>query len=233
MEHLSLSTVTIGSKDIDIGSVLLGDKVIAEANQARSSTDRKGHGYQYFLFGSWKSGNEISVDFGRNANENISMNPSRATRSPCSQITRTRLSNCNIFDSVSRGLTWHGTIKSECENKVENLRGDNIFKNSERENNSEVEKLGTKFCKLESHRLSIINWNKKYYDLINVDPNHTNSNQLNPSDLTNIGSIHDSTNICAIENIFPLPVHSPVHTSPIFIYGGASDPTSPLHDSLE
>ena len=36
-----------------------------------------------------------------------------------------------------------------------------------------------------------------------------------------------------MEKILALLVHSLVHTSPIFNYGIASDPPSPLHDSTE
>ena len=41
--------------------------------------------------------------------------------------------------------------------------------------------------------------------------------------------INGSENICAIENILVSPVHSLVHTSPIFLRGIASDPPSLLH----
>ena len=67
--------------------------------------------------------------------------------------------------------------------------------------------------------------------MIHVDLNHTNSNKLNPSDSTNIRSIHDSDNIHAIEKILASPVHSPVQALPIFTDGSASDPASPPHDS--
>ena len=53
----------------------------------------------------------------------------------------------------SRGSLCHGTIKSEGKNLVEKLRGDNIFKNTARQNNSEVESWAQKFCKLESQRI--------------------------------------------------------------------------------
>ena len=78
----------------------------------------------------------------------------------------------------------------------------------------------------------ILNWNQKDYDLIPVDPNQTGLNQPIPNNLTNIGSIHDSDNICAIDKILALPVHYLVHASQIFTYEIACDPTSPLHDSL-
>ena len=52
-----------------------------------------------------------------------------------------------------------------------------------------------------------------------------------PYDSTNIESIHDSANICAIEKILTSTVHSTVPTLPIFLYGRASDLPSPLHES--
>ena len=72
--------------------------------------------------------------------------------------------------------------------------------------------------------------------MIHVDPNHTNSNQAIPSDLTNIGSIHDSADIRAIENTLSSPVNlvytpSPVPASPIFTYGTVCDPRSSLYGS--
>ena len=70
---------------------------------------------------------------------------------------------------------------------MENLRGNNIFKNAERKNNSEVEKVGRKNLVNWNCTNSIINWNQKYSDSIHVYPNHTG-----------IGSIHDSANIRAI-----------------------------------
>ena len=72
-----------------------------------------------------------------------------------------------------------------------------FFKNAERENNFEVEKVGHGNSVNWNHTHSILNWNKKYSDLIHVDLNRTNSIQPIPDDSTNIGSIHDSTNIHA------------------------------------
>ena len=67
--------------------------------------------------------------------------------------------NWNIFDSVRgtsdlayRGLLWHGAEKSESEN----LGGNKIFENAEREDNVEVEKKwGHKFYNLESQRFRL------------------------------------------------------------------------------
>ena len=140
-----------------------------------------------------------------------------------------RVNNCKIFDLASRpsylsyrGSEWHGTMKSESEN----LRGNKIFENAERENNSEAEKFG--------HKNPVI-WNQKDPDLIHVDTNYTNSNQPLPDDLINIGPIHDAY-ISEKEEILLLSVHlvhppPPVPASPIFLYGRASDPPPPSNDS--
>ena len=120
-------------------------------------------------------------------------------------------------------MPWHDAGKSE----FKNLGGNQNFENSERKNNFEVEKVGRKNYGI---------WNHKYSISIRVDKNHTDSNQPIPGDLTNIGSIHDSANIRAIENTLSTLVHF-VHTtslvpaSPIFTYVAASDPPSPQHDS--
>ena len=64
--------------------------------------------------------------------------------------------------------------------------------NSERGNNFEVEKVGRK---------NSVIWDHKDSDSIHVNPNHVKSNQLIPADSTNVVSINDLANICAIENI--------------------------------
>ena len=86
----------------------------------------------------------MSVDFDQNADEKLGMKTSRTIRSPCPQIKWTRLRNCIIFDLVRRGSQYYVKIKSEGENLVENLRDNNIFKNNDRKNNYEAEKLGAK-----------------------------------------------------------------------------------------
>ena len=106
----------------------------------------------------------MSVDFGRNTDDNIVMNPSRSMEIPQPQITRTILINYNIFDSVSRGLPWHYTMKIKFENLVENLRGKKNFKNAEGENNSEVETFGHKKYVNWDHTDSVLNLNIKKYD---------------------------------------------------------------------
>ena len=64
MEHLLLLATTIGSNYLAIGSARLGYKLIVEANQVSAYIDRRGHSYQESPFGSHKSGNKTSVDFG-------------------------------------------------------------------------------------------------------------------------------------------------------------------------
>ena len=63
--------------------------------------------------------------------------------------------------------------KSEGKELVENLRDNKVFKNAERENNSEFENVLRENDVNWNHTNSIINWNQKYSDLINIDPNHT------------------------------------------------------------
>ena len=75
MEHLLLSATTLWSKYIAIGSARLGGNLIAESNQESASIYRRGHSDWYFPFGSWKSGNKISVNFGQNVDEKNRMNP--------------------------------------------------------------------------------------------------------------------------------------------------------------
>ena len=127
-----------------------GRNLIAEANQLSASIDRKGHGDQEFPFWSRKSGNILSVDFGRNADDKIRMTPLRPIGRPHPNINRTRISNYYILELVIRDLPWHGRMKIKTENLVENIRGNKSFKNDERGNISEVEKV--------EHKNSV-NWN--------------------------------------------------------------------------
>ena len=112
VEHISLSATNIRPKELVIGSTRLGENIIAEANQPSDSIDRWGHSDWDFHFGSEKSGNKMSVDFRRNVDDKIGTNPSRTIGSPSQQITRTRLSKCNIFNSVIRVSLWNITMRS-------------------------------------------------------------------------------------------------------------------------
>ena len=69
--------------------------------------------------------------------------------------------------------------------------------------------------------------------MIHVDLNLTNSIQPIPSDPTNIGSIHVSTNIHAKEKILASTLHYTVPSSPIFLYVSASEPPKLSHESPE
>ena len=106
-----------------------------------------------------------------------------------------------------------------------------FFKNTERKNYSKVGKFGRRHSLKRSHNDTIINCNKSYFHSIIVDPNHTNFNQPITANLTNIISIHDSAYIRTIEKVLASLVHSPVHSSPIFLYGSKVETLSPLHDS--
>ena len=82
MDNLSLSAITIGSKEIAVGSARLGKNIIEGSSQASASVERRGHRDQDFPFGSRESGNKMGADFGRNADETLVMNPLRTIRSP-------------------------------------------------------------------------------------------------------------------------------------------------------
>ena len=144
------------------------------------------------------------------------MNPSRAIGSLHPQVTRTILNNCKIFDLVIRVLPCHGKIKNETGNILENLRDKIVFKNSERKDNFNVETFWHKNSVNRNHTKSNLNYNQNYSDLINVDLNHTNSDQPTSDNSTNIGSIHDSDNILERDKTLASPVHYMVHASPIY-----------------
>ena len=78
-------------------------------------------------------------------------------------------------------------MKSENENLVEKIRGNNIKKNAERKNNFKVWKVGRENPVNLNRTSSILNCNKKDSYSINVNINHTDSNQPIPADPTNIG----------------------------------------------
>ena len=74
MKHASFSAITIWSEEIAISRAHL-DKTLIHTNQASASIDRRGHGDQDFSFGGWKSCDKIGIDFGRNTNKIIPVNP--------------------------------------------------------------------------------------------------------------------------------------------------------------
>ena len=69
-------------KELAIARARLVRNLIAQDNQESASIDRQGHGDQEFPFHIFKSGNKMSVDFRRTADDKIGMNPSRTIRSP-------------------------------------------------------------------------------------------------------------------------------------------------------
>ena len=139
-----------------MGSIGLGEKIIAEANQVSNSVDRRGHSDRYFPFGSRKSGNEMSVYFGRNANDKIGMNPLKSIWSPSLQVNSTIMINQNIFNLVIRVLLWNVTTKSEIENLVENLKDNRT---------NLIAKIISKL-KILDNIDSVLKWIKKYSDSI-------------------------------------------------------------------
>ena len=151
MEYILLLAINIGSKDLAIISARLGNNIITEANQASVVIYRWGHNDRDFPFGSRKSGNKMSVDFERNADDKIGMNPSRTIRTPRPHNTRAIANNCEIFDLVRmtsylafRFLTWYGTIESESENLLRKIRGNKTFKMLSAEIILKLKKLGAK-----------------------------------------------------------------------------------------
>ena len=74
MENISFSEINIGPKELKIGSAWLGEKLIVEANQESVYINRWENGDQDLSFGSHKSGNEMSADFWRNADEKLEWN---------------------------------------------------------------------------------------------------------------------------------------------------------------
>ena len=74
MEHISLRTIVIGSEEPAMSRSYSDDKLI-HTNQVSDSIDRHGHGKWDFSIGSWKNGKKMSINFGRNKNDGISVNP--------------------------------------------------------------------------------------------------------------------------------------------------------------
>ena len=154
------------------------DKTIICGNKASAFIDRWGHGDCRNSFRSRNICNKMSIHFGWNMNDGISVNPSRTIGIVSPQITVLKsgtgigfgynssggilprnigvliLFNIGALDFSNRITSSHGTTKSESENPG----GNSIFKNTGRENNFEVERVG-----------------RKNYEIFN----HTNSNHIN------------------------------------------------------
>ena len=73
-EHVYLSDIAIWSKELAISIERL-DNTIIHTNQAISSIDRQGNSEWDMSFGSRKSCNKMSIDFGRNMHDDIYVNP--------------------------------------------------------------------------------------------------------------------------------------------------------------
>ena len=138
-----------------------------------------GHSDQNHLpIGSLNSGIDVPRS-GRNIDNPTGMNPQGPIVITISESNRAN--NCDIFNLVRktshltyRGSPLYGIMKSEGENLVENLRRNKIFKNAERKNNSEAEKVGLKNSVNWNQTELILNWNKEDSNLIHVGPNHSN-----------------------------------------------------------
>ena len=75
MEHITLSVINVGSKELTISGARL-DYILIHINQERSSIDRQGHSNWELSYESQKSYDKRSIDFGQNKNNGIHMNPS-------------------------------------------------------------------------------------------------------------------------------------------------------------
>ena len=87
MEHVSLSAIPKGSKELAISRARL-DNTIIHTNQERYSIDRLGHDDREISFGSRKRCNKTSIDFRWNTNDGICMNLPITIGSISSHITR-------------------------------------------------------------------------------------------------------------------------------------------------
>ena len=86
MERVLFLDVNIGSKEIAIRRSRLDNSLIY-TNQSSASIDRRGHGDLEISFGCRKSCNEMSIDFRRNMNDGIHVNPLRTIGSIIPHIT--------------------------------------------------------------------------------------------------------------------------------------------------
>ena len=62
MEHITLSVITVGYRELVIGRARLEETLI-HTNQPSASIDRRGHSDWEISFGSHKSFNKMSIDF--------------------------------------------------------------------------------------------------------------------------------------------------------------------------
>ena len=131
MEHILLLDVTIGYKELAI-SRSLSDDMIIHTNQLSASIDIGRNGDGEISFGSRKSCNKMSIEFGKNTNYKIRMNPPRTIGITSPHITNMKSvtgigfgcyscdgippSDIGSFDLFGRGTlyfsysstSWHG-----------------------------------------------------------------------------------------------------------------------------
>ena len=81
-----MSGITVGSKDIAVGRAR-SENMFIHTNQEITSIDRQVHGDWYIYLEIWNSCNKVSVDFGQNKNDGISVIPSRTIVSIIPHIT--------------------------------------------------------------------------------------------------------------------------------------------------
>ena len=139
MENVLLLDITIGSKELVISRARFDDTLV-HTNQVSAYIDRRVHSDCNISFVSWKSCNEMSIDFGRNTNDGIRVNPPITIGSIIPQITSTKSGNerrrigfgqnigdyipprnirsFGLFDRVTsefsdRSVSWHGAVKNE------------------------------------------------------------------------------------------------------------------------
>ena len=123
------------------------DNILISSNQARASIDIRRNGYWAISLDSQKSCNKIILDFGKNMNAGISVNPSRTIRSIVPQITKTSQGILVIFDSIRvisyiayKSVPWHGTRTK----KVKSLKATEFSKTLSTRIILKLKRLGAK-----------------------------------------------------------------------------------------
>ena len=106
MEHIVLSVITVGYKELAIGRARSDDTLI-HSNHASTSIDRQGHGDWYISFDIMKSGTSMQIiGFVRKSDDGI----------PPRNIGIFNLFSSVALDLSDRNVSWHGAAKSESEN---------------------------------------------------------------------------------------------------------------------
>ena len=147
IEYILLLAINIGSKDLAIISARLGNNIIVCANQVSHPIDRRGQSDQDFPFGSHKSGNGMSVDFGRNTNEKIGINPLRTPEAQGHRLPVPGSRDVAYFTwSAGRQISPTGDFRVMAQQKVKikTLEKTNISKMLSVKIILKLKKLGTK-----------------------------------------------------------------------------------------